>query len=169
MNLLSGLHEWLGTWENACLQGKVAGENMAGKDAYYPGSIPQNIGPLFEWTYAQLGDVQPHGESVRHFAFGDPVKGGHLVLAFRQHVLTGANLINCTHLAGKLKRAILQKWRRDASLQHPFTVQGVERALSEAADDFRGLVTEQPSDALRDGTWGRREIGPGMRGIRRRQ
>ena len=104
---------------------------MAGKDAYYPGSLPQNISPLFEWTYAQLGDVQPHAESVHHFAFGDPGKGGHLLLAFRQHVLIGANLINCTHLAGKLKRAILQKWRWEDSLQRSFTVQGVERALDE--------------------------------------
>ena len=87
ISALSRTHEWLGTWENACLQGRVAGVNMAGKDAYYPGSVPQNISPFFEWTYAQLGDVQPHGESVRHFAFGDPDRGGHLLLAFRRHVL----------------------------------------------------------------------------------
>ncbi len=165
ISALSGTYEWLGTWENACLQGRVAGVNMAGREAYCPGSVAQNISPFFEWTYAQLGDVQPDGESVRHFAFGDPEKGGHLLLAFRQHVLTGANLINCTHLAGKLKRAILQKWRWEDSLRHPLTVQGVERALNEATDGFRDLVAEHSSDSLGDGTWGMREIGPGIRGI----
>ncbi len=146
MNVLSGTREWLGTWENACLQGRVAGANMAGRDASYPGSIPQNIGPLFEWTYAQLGDVRPQGDGVRHVAFGDPGEGGHLLLAFRHEVLTGANLINCTRLAGKLRRAILQKWDWGTSLQHRSTVQGAERALNRAADDFRGPATAHSGD-----------------------
>jgi NADPH-dependent 2,4-dienoyl-CoA reductase/sulfur reductase-like enzyme len=169
INMLSGTHEWLGTWENACLQGRIAGQAMAGRDASYPGSIPQNIGPLFEWTYAQLGDVQPQGNSVLHFAFGDPGKGGHLLLAFRQHILVGANLINCTRLAGKLRRAILQKWRWGDCLQHSFTVQGVERALNEAADDFRGTAKEHSRDAVEEGAWSRKEMGSRMLGIRCRR
>jgi NADPH-dependent 2,4-dienoyl-CoA reductase/sulfur reductase-like enzyme len=108
-NLLSGRRDWLGTWGNACCQGRVAGYNMAGEDASYSGSIPQNISPFFSWTYAQLGDVQRHGKFVRHIAFGDPRKEGYGLLYFEEDVLIGANLINCTNLSGKIKMLVALK------------------------------------------------------------
>jgi 3-phenylpropionate/trans-cinnamate dioxygenase ferredoxin reductase subunit len=110
LNLVSGRHDWLGTWGSACYQGRTAGRHMAGKEAVYPGTLPENISPFFEWNYAQLGDIQPQSGNVRHVAFGDPEQGGHCLLCFRNGILTGANMINCTHHAGKLRRAILQKW-----------------------------------------------------------
>jgi NADPH-dependent 2,4-dienoyl-CoA reductase/sulfur reductase-like enzyme len=109
MNLVSGKHEWLGTWGSACYQGRTAGQQMAGKEAVYPGTLPENISPLFEWNYAQIGDIQPQGGMVRHIAFGDPEQGGYALLAFQNDILTGANLINCTRYAGMLRRAILRK------------------------------------------------------------
>ncbi len=169
INALSGRYEWLGTWESACLQGRVAGENMAGKGTCYVGSIPQNIGPFFEWTYAQLGDVQPQRESVLHLAFGAPGKGGHLLLAFRQHVLIGANLINCTHLAGKLRRAILHKWRWDESLQDTLSVERVERALNAATDDLRSPLRGEPFGIFGNGARSTKEIGPRVPGTWWRQ
>jgi hypothetical protein len=87
---------------------------MAGRDAVYPGTLPQHVSPFFDWTYAHVGDVQPQGGDVRHAAYGDPEEGGHALLAFRDGVLTGANLINCTHLAGRLKSAILRRSHADA-------------------------------------------------------
>ena len=69
-NLSSEKQEWLGTWGNACRQGRIAGYNMAGKEASYPGSIPQNISPFFDWTYAQLGDMQPQRDDTRYIALG---------------------------------------------------------------------------------------------------
>lgn len=111
LNLFTGKYEWMGTWGSACRQGRVAGCNMAGEDAYYPGSIRENISPFFDWTYAQIGDVQPQGKEAQCIITGDPRKRGHCVLAFDQDILVGVNLINCTHLAGKLRRAIFQKWR----------------------------------------------------------
>ncbi|MBN2061997.1 MAG: NAD(P)/FAD-dependent oxidoreductase [Deltaproteobacteria bacterium] len=108
-NLITGKQEWLGTWGNACCQGRVAGYNMAGKDGTYQGSIPQNISPFFSWAYAQLGDVQRCGEFVSHIAFGDPGNGGYCLLCFEKDVLIGANLINCTDLAGKIRTIITLK------------------------------------------------------------
>jgi len=136
INVLSGRHEWLATWENACLQGRVAGRNMAGESASYPGALPQNIAPFFEWTYAQIGDVRSSGDSIVHRSFGSSAEGRFLVLAFRTDVLVGANLINCAHLAGRLRRAILQGWRWEGSAHYGLTMDGVERALTAAADDF---------------------------------
>jgi len=138
INLLTGRHEWLGTWENARLQGRIAGANMAGKDSRYPGSTPQNIGPFFDWTYAQLGNVHPDGGSVTPRIFGNPTKGGHLALYFQEDVLVGANLINCSRLAGILRKAIIQRKPWAKSLERSPTVEGIERALWRASDDLRG-------------------------------
>jgi NADPH-dependent 2,4-dienoyl-CoA reductase/sulfur reductase-like enzyme len=139
MNLASGKHEWLGTWGNACYQGRTAGQNMAGREAVYPGTLPENISPIFDWTYAQLGDIQPQGEGVRHIAFGDPRRGGYSLLAFQGDLLTGANLINRTDIAGKLRRAILQKWRcvRVTDKESgDITEVGAERILSDCQESI---------------------------------
>ena len=109
-NLSSEKQEWLGTWGNACRQGRIAGYNMAGQEASYPGSIPQNISPFFDWTYAQLGDMQPQERSISVIlSLGIPGKKAIVSLAFEGDILVGANLINCTHLAGKLRQAISQQ------------------------------------------------------------
>lgn len=134
-NLVSGRHEWLGTWGGACYQGRTAGRDMAGKEAVYPGALPENISPLFEWHYAQLGDIQPQGGDTRHIAFGDPEQGGHCLLAFQNGILTGANLINCTRYAGRLRSAILQKWRCGRVSDPgsgPLTQIGMEAILNES-------------------------------------
>ncbi len=89
---------------------------------------------LFEWNYAQLGDIQPKTGEVRHLACGDPERGGYSLLAFSNGFLTGANLINCTHLAGKLRRAILRKWRCESMVGRAdgdFTAAAVEEILNE--------------------------------------
>lgn len=139
LNLLSGKNEWIGTWGHACRQGRIAGENMAGRAAAYPGSIPQNISPLFDWTYAQVGDVQPEGSDVRHLIFGDPRRGGHGILAFRRDTLVGFNLINCTDLAGKLRQTVVQRRRWGSTLERPdqaVTKQEIDKVLTEMTDRF---------------------------------
>jgi len=136
INPLSGEYEWLGTWGNACIQGRVAGYNMAGLDIACPGSIQQNISPFFGWTYAQLGNVHPQGEDVRSIIFGDPRREGHFVLVFQRDVLVGANLINCTQLAGKLRWAIVRKtcWKDYLSQgDEGFTTYAIEKILNETA------------------------------------
>ena len=172
INITSRRHEWLATWENACLQGRVAGTNMAGKGACYPGSLPQNIGPFFEWTYAQIGDVKGDvkgdvrgdvrgdGHSVVHRFFGSPSEGRQLALAFRDDVLVGANLINCAHLAGTLRRAILQGWRREGWVRDVLTMEGLEKALNAAAGDFRSRSGMSASSDAFTVTTSFEEIGP---------
>lgn len=141
-NPFSGECEWFRTWGNACIQGRIAGCNMTGRDVVYPGSIPQHISPFFGWTYAQLGDAQPHGKEVNSIMFGDPRQGGHFVLAFKQDRLIGANLINCTHLAGKFKRAIVQKWNWSYCLERSseyFKPSMIEVVLNQRTDNTRPL------------------------------
>ena len=92
VSLLSGRKEWLGTWQSACLQGRTAGQNMAGEEAAYRGSIPENISPFFDWTYAQIGDVHREGRHIRHVAFSYPEEEGHGLLVFDEDVLIGGKL-----------------------------------------------------------------------------
>ncbi len=137
-----------------CLSaGPGRGKKHGGKSACYPGSLPQNIGLFFEWTYAHLGDVKgdvrgdvkgdvrgdvrTQGHSVLHRFFGSPSEGRFLVLALSGDVLVGANLINCAHLAGGLRRAIRQRWRWEGSAQDGLTMEGIEKALRRGMDDFR--------------------------------
>jgi 3-phenylpropionate/trans-cinnamate dioxygenase ferredoxin reductase subunit len=111
LNLITGRHEWRGTWGSACYQGRAAGQHMAGRDVHCAGAVSEHVSPFFDWTYAHIGDIQPQGGEVGHVACGDAEADGYALLAFQDGVITGANLINCTHLAGRLRVAILRKSR----------------------------------------------------------
>lgn len=93
-NRLSGESQWMGTWANACYQGRTAGLHMMGKPARFEGALPQHITPLFQWTYAQIGDVHRSGDTVRIESNGDPFKGSYCLKVFDGGKLVGANLIN---------------------------------------------------------------------------
>jgi NADPH-dependent 2,4-dienoyl-CoA reductase/sulfur reductase-like enzyme len=137
-NRITGQHDWLGTWGNACLQGRIAGQQIAGREACFPGSLPENISPLFEWNFAQIGDIQPTSGEVRHLTSGDPEQGGYSLLVFSDGILTGANLINCTHISGMIHGAILRKWRSESlaeSASGELTEAAVEEILRECTNE----------------------------------
>ncbi len=107
LNRQTGQQAWLGTWGNACYQGRTAGINMAGKTASHPGLVPQHVSPFFDWTYAQIGDVHRQGENIQVSITGEPESdSGFNLLVFEDERLIGANLINgLTHI-GSIKKAI---------------------------------------------------------------
>lgn len=61
-NLLTQEREVIALWANACAQGRIAGINMTGGRALYPGSIPQNITHFFDMFFVGIGDVQNYDE-----------------------------------------------------------------------------------------------------------
>ena len=91
---LSSSQQWMGTWGNACYQGRVAGMNMAGVITRYAGSIPQHVSPVFSWTYMQIGDALREGPNVRYEENGDPFSGPYRIVVYDDDILVGANLIN---------------------------------------------------------------------------
>ena len=110
INFLTGRREWLGTWSNACYQGRAAGINMAGGRTTFEGYVPQHISPLFDWVYAQMGDVNPKGENVRVTSEGSPEhENGFRLCVYEDDVLIGVNLINRMNDLGALKQAVLIK------------------------------------------------------------
>jgi NADPH-dependent 2,4-dienoyl-CoA reductase/sulfur reductase-like enzyme len=109
LNALTGLQECFGTWQSARLQGKIAGLNMIGFDAFYRGSIQENISPFFDWTYAQIGDIQGRSGKEDYVFFEYPDSEAFGIVVIKERIMTGANLINCTHLAGEIRRAIARR------------------------------------------------------------
>lgn len=105
-NLFSGCRDWLGTWSNACYQGRAAGAHMAGVSTEYACSLPQHVSPFFNWSYVQMGDVYRAGDNVRLVTQGDPFAGGFSLLVYEDGILVGANLFNDMTQLGCIKKAI---------------------------------------------------------------
>lgn len=108
-NLFTCRNDWLGTWQNACYQGRAAGTAMAGKSLGYACPLPQHVSPFFDWTYVQMGDVYRTGENVRVETEGDPFKGGFSLLVYQDDILVGANLFNDMSRLGLIKKAVSTK------------------------------------------------------------
>jgi NADPH-dependent 2,4-dienoyl-CoA reductase/sulfur reductase-like enzyme len=120
-NPLTGKNEWLGTWNNGCLQGRVAGLNMAGLSTLYEGCIPQHISPIYDCSYAQIGDVGRQGKRIRVEIAGHPdAREGYRLCVYEDDILVGANIINRLQDLSTLKKAVTLKksWPLDNSLPY---------------------------------------------------
>lgn len=106
-NRISASQQWMGTWGNACYQGRIAGMNMAGKITKFTGTIPQHVSPVFSWTYMQIGDALRTGPKVRCESKGDPFKGAYWIKIYDDDILVGANIINNSNELSKIKKEIL--------------------------------------------------------------
>ena len=115
-NLFTCNHDWLGTWQNACYQGRTAGEAMAGLRRGYTCPMPQHVSPFFDWTYAQMGDVYRQGDNVRMETTGDPFKGSFKLLVYENGILVGANVFNDLTQLGAIKKAISTKSAYDTDM-----------------------------------------------------
>lgn len=122
MNRLSGRREWMGTWGNACYQGRTAGFNMAGQYAAHAGAIPEHVSPFFDWIYAQIGNVNAKGEKVHTVSQGNPFEGMHRVITYNDNIPVGINLFNCLDGVGQAKKAIVEgiEWPREKLLCKPY-------------------------------------------------
>lgn len=58
VDLISGEYGVIPNWPNACFQGEVAGQNMAGGKVIFPGSLAMNVTSLFGLTFASVGHVR---------------------------------------------------------------------------------------------------------------
>jgi NADPH-dependent 2,4-dienoyl-CoA reductase/sulfur reductase-like enzyme len=109
LNLLTGRHQWFGLWGKACYQGRTAGLNMAGRDAGYPGTLPEYITPIADHSFAGIGDVMIQGGDCRHIFHHDEDGRCDIVLAFQGGLLTGFNLIDRLDEISLLKTALIRQ------------------------------------------------------------
>jgi NADPH-dependent 2,4-dienoyl-CoA reductase/sulfur reductase-like enzyme len=132
MNRLTGKKEWLGSWANACYQGRTAGLSMLDRHASYPGSIPQHVSPFFDLTFVQIGDPLRRGQRVRQISGGGLKQGRYHLLLFEDDVLVGVNLLNDSQWASRLKAAVMRRlaWGRSMPRSNADSFKEIEQSLN---------------------------------------
>jgi NAD(P)H-nitrite reductase large subunit len=97
LNPLTGRHEVVALWANARRQGRVAGLNMAGVHAEYPGNLPYNITKVGGLLFASAGTLrEPDVVDL------DEMGNGVAACAYKDGRLSGFNMVGATLEAGPL-------------------------------------------------------------------
>jgi nitrite reductase (NADH) large subunit len=94
-------------WPEAAVQGRIAGQNMAGRRVRYPGSLSRNVMRVYDLDVMTLGYANPEaGEGFRTVQSGGRDQGHYRRLVFRDDILVGAVLINRIEQGGVLRALI---------------------------------------------------------------
>lgn len=99
-NLLTGNYELFGNWPSACLEGKIAGQNMAGKEIRLAGEIAYNILPVFNCTAAFAEKRESEDEKTKAVTYVDKVRKIYRKLLIKNDRIVGAVLLGRTSDAG---------------------------------------------------------------------
>ena len=128
-DLLTGRPRWPGLWANACHQGRVAGLNLAGRKASFPGAVAQLVSPFFDLVFTQVGELVPDDERTRTWSLTEPGSGHQrtALLQFRDDRLTGFNLLGEFEEAPLLKELLVKRIPLD-----PVLLEEDEPSLAEA-------------------------------------
>lgn len=113
---VTGRAEAFATWPSACVQGAVAGANMAGGDAWLAGEIPFNVLPVFERRVSFMGCTSREalgclGEGVEQTVVGRPASGRGRTLWLHDGRVVGAVVFGSLPDVGRLRQAILSGGR----------------------------------------------------------
>ena len=114
-NLLSGGSEMIGLWNNARYQGRTAGQNMAGKNEYFPGNIPHNITRFMGMDFIGIGNVNSHDRMEKKY---DGRR--YIQLFWKEGLLTGANFLDSYTESGVIKNALMKGLRQNGPIQCGF-------------------------------------------------
>lgn len=94
-------------WPEAAAQGRVAGQNMAGRRVRYPGSLSRNVMRVYDLDVMTVGYANPgKDEGFRQVSTGGENQGYYRSLVFRDEILVGAVLINRIEQGGVLRALI---------------------------------------------------------------
>lgn len=105
-NLLTGKNENIPNWLNACLQGRIAGMNMAGHQETFEGSLRRNIAVLFGMSFVSLGQMSPTDNPTSRIKYSQPDLKIYRSVILSRSQISGAVLLNDTLSCGILSRAI---------------------------------------------------------------
>jgi NAD(P)H-nitrite reductase large subunit len=105
---LTGRSEPVPNWINACGQGRVAGMNLAGREAGFEGSFPENITTVFGLPVASLGltRIAEGDHDLREVVHMEEGRNLYRKLVFRGDRLVGALLVGDIEDAGVLRSVI---------------------------------------------------------------
>ena len=97
----------VGLWANAALQGKVAGQNIAGKPTEYAGNIICNITHFWNTDFVSVGNNQADGEVVTY----DSLEGWSIHILHKAGKPQCVNVIDNLKLSGVVKNYMAKKFR----------------------------------------------------------
>lgn len=109
INSITGRHEVIATWFNACAQGDVAGRNMTGMIVRRRHQVRENITTLLGLVVASLGESNPPAGRYEAIHFEDEKAGEARTLYFDGEQLMGALLVGRTRDAGVIKHCIANR------------------------------------------------------------
>ena len=104
LNIQTGRTMIIGLWANAAEQGRIAGSNMAGKEALYKGSIPGNITHYFDQTFIGIGDPNLPGQ---RYVFNN--SAGMVSAVYGEGHLECVNILGNYRISGMVKDYLMNR------------------------------------------------------------
>ena len=121
-DMQTGVNSSIGLWANAREQGKIAAENILGRQTCYQGNLIHNITHFMDMDFISIGNCNAHGEHVR---WENPRDGWQI------EVILGAageteciNILDNAKVSGPLKALFVKGLKApDASLSPALEIQ----------------------------------------------
>jgi nitrite reductase (NADH) large subunit len=124
-DVVGGGYQTFGNWPSACLEGQVAGVNMAGGDRELLGEINYNMLPVFDKVVAFIGDTKPTSSDVETLTHSDTKRGTYRKIILRENSVIGAILLGAVQDAGIIRNLILKRANiggvREDIVKHPLS------------------------------------------------
>ena len=111
---LTGKNAYIGLWANSAMQGRVAGNTIAGVQDEYHGNLIHNITHYMDTDFISVGDVRSEGERV--FWQGH---GWQLEATGSDGKIAALNILDNAGVSGPVKNALLH---RAAHPEQPMSV-----------------------------------------------
>ena len=132
-DISTGETQVIGILSNARMQGRVAGQNAAGKKTRFAGSLPHNITHFFDTDFICIGDTEG-GDYV--YEDSDAAGDRYCRLVFKEGKLTGVNILNIPEISGTLKYHLTKGMTTENALDH---IQNESMAINRLFDRFPGI------------------------------
>ncbi len=108
-NIITEQLEVLPGWSLASTQGRVAGLNMVGQMATYPGGLVENITTLFGLPLATIGLVSTSDSNAEEIQFYEPQQRIYRKIILSENRVIGAVLLGMVEDAGVIRNLIVNK------------------------------------------------------------
>jgi nitrite reductase (NADH) large subunit len=107
-DLIEHRGRYYGIWPAAMAQGRVAGENMAGKETVYPGTVPANTLKVVGIDLVAAGEIDGDGK-MESLIFKDEERKIYRKLVLQGNAIIGAILLGNIRGSEEIQKAIRAK------------------------------------------------------------
>jgi NAD(P)H-nitrite reductase large subunit len=132
-DFLFGENRLLPLWPLAQLEGKVAGYNMAGKKADYPGGTAMSALKYFGIPIISIGIANPKDDAYESLVKHEPARNVYRKIVLKDNAIVGVTLVNAIENAGVLfhlmkNRVNVKKFKQEL-LSDDFCLATLPRSL----------------------------------------